>query len=90
MNALLKQDLAVARFSAETACKAAPYEEICRLDLGKVAAAEGHSDFAENMLNSQVFNRTDDHMAPIDLPKRTKEVVSTQAWVRDRGRKDPA
>lgn len=77
--------------AAETACKAAPYNEICRLDLVKVAAAEeGHSGTAESVLNSQVFNGTDDHLATIDLPKRTKEVVPKHAWGHNRGRKDPA
>ena len=41
IDALSKDDLTTARDAAETACRAAPYDEICRLDLVKVAAAEG-------------------------------------------------
>ena len=42
VDAIAKGDLTLARKAAETACKAAPYDDICRLDLVKVAAAEGH------------------------------------------------
>ena len=63
---------------AETACEAAPYDDICRLDLVKVAAAEGHDQVADQMLADQVFNRTDDYLPPIDLPKRTSDVVAKE------------
>ena len=66
--------------SPTTACKAAPYDDICRLDLVKVAAAEGHEEAAERMLADDVFNRTDDHLPPIDLPERTGDVVGRQRW----------
>ena len=65
---------------AETACKAAPYDDICRLDLVKVAAAEGHEEAAETMLADDVFNRTDDHLPPIDLPERTAKVTEDNGW----------
>jgi len=80
LDALSKGDLATARNAAETACRAAPYDDICRLDLVKVAATEGHDDAADQMLTDDVFNRTDDHLPPIDLPERTGEVVETQGW----------
>jgi nucleoid-associated protein YgaU len=80
LDALAKGDLATARNAAETACRAAPYDDICRLDLVKVAATEGHDDAADQMLTDDVFNRTDDHLPPIDLPERTGEVVRKQGW----------
>lgn len=80
LNALSKGDLATARNAAETASRADPYDDICRLDLVKVAAAEGHDDAADKMLTGDVFNRTDDHLPPIDLPGRTGKVVVNQGW----------
>ena len=80
LNALTNGDLALARKIAETACRAAPHDDICRLDLVKVASAEGHEQAADRMLTEHVFNRTDDHLPPIDLPERTCEVVGNQGW----------
>ena len=79
-DALSRGDLARARFAAETGCAAAPYDEVCRLDLAKVAEAEGHDTLAEQILDEHVFNRTDDHLPPIDLPERTKTVVKNHDW----------
>lgn len=80
IDALTKGDLQVARDAAELACRAAPYDDICRLDLVKVAAAEGRDVDAETILNDEVFDRSDDYLPPIDLPERTKEVVGRQQW----------
>jgi nucleoid-associated protein YgaU len=80
IDAMAKGDLALAREAAESACTAAPYDDICRLDLVKVAAAEGHGEAAEQMLNDSVFNRTDDYLPPIDLPERTGDVVGKEGW----------
>ncbi|CUR58116.1 putative LysM domain protein [metagenome] len=80
VDALARGDLAFARDVAETACRAAPYDDICRLDLVKVAASEGHEETADQMLTDNVFNRTDDYLPPIDLPERTGEVVGKQGW----------
>ncbi len=80
VDAMAKGDLALAREAAETACTAAPYDDICRLDLVKVAVAEGHGETAEQMLNDNVFNRTDDYLPPIDLPERTGDVVGKEGW----------
>jgi hypothetical protein len=79
-DALSRGDLGRARFAAETACRAAPYDEVCRLDLAKVTEAEGHGDQAEEILDRHVFNRTDDHLPPIDLPGRTAQVVKNNEW----------
>ncbi len=80
VDALAKGELDVARTIAETACEAAPYDDICRLDLVKVAAAEGHGEAVEKMLNDDVFNRTDDYLPPIDLPERTGDIVGKEGW----------
>lgn len=80
VDALAKDDLATARKAAETACKAAPFDDICRLDLVKVTAAEGHTDAADRMLIDDVFNRADDHLPPVELPARTRAVTRRQHW----------
>ncbi len=80
IDALAKDDLATARRAAETACKAAPYDDICRLDLVKVTDVEGHVEAADRILVDDVFNRADDHLPPVDLPERTREVASSQGW----------
>jgi nucleoid-associated protein YgaU len=79
-DAFSRGDLERAKFAAETGCMAAPYDEVCRLDLAKVAEAEGHDTLAEQILDEHVFNRTDDHLPPIDLPERTKTVVKNNEW----------
>ena len=86
IDALTTGDLTAARYAAETACKAAPYDDICRLDLVKVAASEGRGEAADRMLTDDVFNRTDDYLPPIELPKRTGEVVGGQRWGNAKGR----
>lgn len=80
MDALAKGDLALAREVAETACVAAPSDDISRLDLVKVTAAEGRLEAAEKMLTDDVLNRTDDYLPPIDPPARTKAVVDKEGW----------
>ena len=80
VDALAKGDLATARRAAETACKAAPYDDICRLDLVKVTDVEGHLEAADRILVDDVFDRTDDHLPPVDLPERTRDVASSQGW----------
>jgi len=84
--ALAEDDLATARWASEIACEAAPYDEICRLDLVKVATAQGHIELAERMLNHHIFNRTDDYLPPIDPPKRTKRVVEKEGWAGNKRR----
>lgn len=32
------------------------------------------------MLSDEIFNRTDDHLPPIDVPERTGDVVAQQGW----------
>ena len=80
VDTLANGDLARARSAAETACRAAPYDDVARLDLIKVTESEGHDDVAEHMLGADIFNRADDHLPPIDLPGRTHQVVKNQNW----------
>lgn len=80
LDALQRGDLELARESAETACKAAPYDEVSRLDLAKVVEAQGHVGAAEEMLREDVFDRRDDYEPPVDLPLRTKEIVKNNGW----------
>ncbi|MDB5243546.1 MAG: LysM domain/BON superfamily protein, partial [Spirosoma sp.] len=82
LDALQRGDLDLARESAETACNAAPYDEVSRLDLAKVLEAQGHAGTAEDMLRDDVFNRRDDYEPPVDLPARTKEIVAKNGWGR--------
>jgi LysM repeat protein len=79
LDALSRDDLSTARSVAESACRAAPYDDICRLDLVKVAATESGGS-ADQLLAAHIFNRTDDHLPPIDLPSRTADVVADQNW----------
>jgi hypothetical protein len=71
----------LARLAAETAALAAPYEEIPRLDLAAVAAAEGHHAEAQRIIRDEICNRTDDDNAPPELPTRTEEILRRrQGW----------
>ncbi|MCL2534864.1 MAG: LysM peptidoglycan-binding domain-containing protein [Nocardiaceae bacterium] len=79
-RALATGDLDLARFSAETAYRAAPYDETSRLDLIDVAAATGHAGAAQKQLVDDVLNRSDDGLGPIDVPDRTIEVMRQRGW----------
>jgi hypothetical protein len=79
-DALTRDALGRARLAAETACRAAPYDDVCRLDLAKVTEADGHGHQAEEILNRQIFTRGDDDLPPIDLPRRTRAVVKNNGW----------
>ena len=74
-RALADGDLTTARQAAETAAMAAPYEEIPRLDLAAVAAAEGHQQEAQRIIRDEVGNRTDDDGAPPEVPERTAQIL---------------
>ncbi|MEP9383379.1 LysM peptidoglycan-binding domain-containing protein [Nocardioides cheoyonin] len=79
-HALATNQLDLARFSAETAYRAAPYDETSRLDLIDVAAATGHSGAAQKQLVDDVLNRSDDGLGPIEIPDRTAEVIRQRGW----------
>jgi LysM repeat protein len=79
-HALAAGDLDLARFSAETSCIAAPYDDIGRLDLVQVASLMGQSEDAQRYLVEGVFNRSDDDLGPVDLPDRTARIVRQRTW----------
>lgn len=76
VDALSRNDLKRAERAAETACRAAPYDEIARLDLAKVAEAEGDHERAERIIRDEVCNRCDDEHGPVDLPARSAELLA--------------
>ena len=80
-DALKDGDLGQARAAAELAALAAPYEEIPRLDLAAVAAAEGHAREAERILREEVCDRSDDGEAPMELSVRTESIIRSHDWL---------
>lgn len=83
-HALAEGDLHRARAAVETARRAAPYDEISRLDLVAVLPAEGHQDAADKLLADDVCNRSDDDLGPVDLPERTAKIISQRGWLKSR------
>ena len=83
-HALTVGDLELARRSAEKSIGAAPYDDVCRLDLIKVAAESGHADLAQRQLVDEVLNRSDDGLGPVELPGRSADILSRSRWIRDR------
>jgi hypothetical protein len=80
-HALAAGDITAARAAAQLAQLAAPYEEIPRLDLVAVRAAEGHLEESEAYLRKEVCNRSDDDGAPEDLPARTQAILRQRQWL---------
>jgi hypothetical protein len=80
-HSLQQGQLSDARTAATLAGRAAPYEEIPRLDLAAVAIAEGHTHQAETILRDQVCNRSDDGGPPLELPERTERILQTRDWL---------
>ena len=84
-HALATGDITAARAAAQLAQLAAPYEEIPRLDLVAVRAAEGHLEESEAYLREQVANRSDDGGAPEDLSERTQSILRRRQWLNRAG-----
>jgi nucleoid-associated protein YgaU len=82
-HALHKGDIHTARAAVRTALRAAPAEEVARLDLAAVGDAEGRRDEMRRFLRAEVFNRTDDDGPPPDLPTRTQKIADDHGWGRD-------
>jgi nucleoid-associated protein YgaU len=80
-HALATADITSARAAAQLAQLAAPYEEIPRLDLVAVRAAEGHLEESEAYLREQVCNRSDDGGPPEDLSQRTQSILRQRQWL---------
>lgn len=85
-HALSVGDLDLARFAAETAADAAPYEEIPQLDQAAVDAAAGDDDRATERVIDGVLNRTDDELGPVEVPERSGQVMSSRGWNQQRAR----
>lgn len=81
-DALREEDLDRAAEAVRTATLASPYDEIARIDRAAVLVAQGHEDAARKFLASAVHNRSDDHMAPIEVPR------GTAARIPNAGRRD--
>jgi len=79
-SALRDGDLARARAAAELAGLAAPSEEIPRLDLAAVTAAEGNAREAARIVRD-VCDRSDDGGPPLELPERTERIIATHDWL---------
>jgi hypothetical protein len=80
-SAIKNGDLGQARAAAELAALAAPHEEIPRLDLAAVAAAEGHAREAERILREDVCDRSEDGQAPMELSERTESIIHSHDWL---------
>jgi len=80
-SALMEGELAQARAAAELAARAGPQEEIPRLDLAAVAAAEGHHYEAERIVREEVCDRSDDGQAPMELTERTESIIASHDWL---------
>ena len=80
-SALKDGDLGQARAAAELASLAATHEEIPRLDLAAVAAAEGHAREAQRILRDDVCGRSDDGEAPMELSGRTESIIASHDWL---------
>ena len=83
-SALKSGDLGQARAAAEVAARAAPHEEIPRLDRAAVAAAGGHAREAERILREDVCDRSDDGEAPMELSERTESIIRSHNWLTPR------
>lgn len=71
-------DTVAARAAVAVALKAAPYEEIARLDLAAVLTAEGREQQAAQLIRDEVVLRVDDGDVPDDLPARSSEILQGQ------------
>lgn len=74
-------DLHNARLATMTALRAAPYEDIPRLDMARITEAEGDQAKAEVIVRDEVCNVTDgDGEGPLDVPARTQQVLEERDW----------
>ncbi|MGZ6583129.1 MAG: LysM peptidoglycan-binding domain-containing protein [Solirubrobacteraceae bacterium] len=79
-HALTVGDLDLAGFAAQKGYVAAPYEETPRLDLIAVDQALGAHERAEDRLQADILNRSDDDLGPIEPPERTTRIVRQRGW----------
>lgn len=77
---LAAREVANARITADIGLLAAPYEETMRLDMVAVKEAEGDVEQAAELLNTSVFNRSDDGLPPYELSERTRRILKNRGW----------
>ena len=77
---LASADVEQARFAAEVACLAMPYDENARLDMADVIQAEGRDEQAQRYLADQVLNRNEDGDCYPDIPSRSVEILERKHW----------
>lgn len=73
-RALAEQNHELARFAAETAINAAPFDDVPHLDFARVLNATGHTGLAEQHLDQHIHNR-DDGDGTVEPPERSKRAV---------------
>ena len=79
-HALAVDDRDLARWAAQVAYVASPYDEVAQLDMIQAERAHGDDEKADRDLNEKVLNRRDDELPPVDLPRRTSEVIRDKRW----------
>ena len=73
-RALQEHDHQSARHAAEIAMKAAPYDDVPRLDFSRILSATGHQGLAEEHLAEHIYGR-DDGDGPAEPPGRSKRAA---------------
>lgn len=73
-RALPEHEHQIAREAAEIAMKAAPYDDVPRLDFSRVLSATGHPGLAEEHLTEHIYNR-DDGDGPVEPPARSRRAA---------------
>ena len=73
-RALPEHEHEIARDAAEIAMKAAPYDDVPRLDFSRVLSATGHPVLAEEHTTEHIYNR-DDGDGPIQPPARSRRAA---------------
>lgn len=77
-------DLETARTAAQIACSSIPFDEVCHLDLLKIAFTEGNTQAANEMLDHDLLERTNEYTGTVEPPDRTKTITSTPDWKKRR------
>jgi nucleoid-associated protein YgaU len=79
-HALAAGDHDLALWAARVAYTAAPYDEVAQLDMVQAEKSAGDHTNADQVLDERIFNRRDDELPPIGLPKRTAQIVDSKGW----------
>ena len=77
-------DYETARRAAETAMKAAPDEEVPKLDLAAAAAAQGKLGESAQVVRGVIKQRDTD--GPLNLDRRTTDLLQAHGWTAPRAR----